>query len=82
MSKVHYYKIELNTLSDVKKFIEKATMTNEKLKLSDGEGYTVSASSMMGAIYALEWETLYLVSENDVYDKFQEFIRHSTIRYI
>ena len=81
MKAVHYYKLELNTLNDIRTFIEKANTIDEKLMLTDGDGYTVSAHSLMGAVYALEWNELYLVSERDVYFLFQDFIKNSTVKY-
>lgn len=82
MQAIHYYKIELNTLNDIRKFIEKANTVDEKLTLTNGDNFSVSAQSLMGAIYALEWNELYLVSHKDVYLLFQDFIKNSTVKYI
>lgn len=79
---MHFYKLELNTMRDIKDFVDIATTIEEPLMLTDGEGYTVSAKSLMGAIYALEWNELYLTSKSDIYFAFQKYIKSSTIRYI
>ena len=73
MPNLHCYKIELNTMSDVREFVEIASQYTG-LKLSDNECYTINASSIMGVIYSLEWNNLYLLSETDVYSVFSKFI--------
>lgn len=82
MAKVHFYKLELNTMKEIKEFVEIATMLDTELMLTDNNDYTVSAKSLMGAIYALEWNELYLMSEKDVYDSFESFITSSSIKDI
>lgn len=73
MPNLHCYKIELNTMSDVREFVEIASQYTG-LMLSDNECYTINASSIMGVIYSLEWNNLYLLSETDVYSAFSKFI--------
>lgn len=59
-------KIRLDTMSDVNKFISAMSNLNEKVWLEDGEGCRVSATSLLGAIYSLEWDNIYCYSEKDI----------------
>lgn len=72
------YKISLETLADVKKFIKIITQNfseNEVLFLTDAYGnFSVNAKSVIGVLYSLEWDNLYLVSEKEVYHLFKDFI--------
>ena len=79
MPNMHCYKIELNTMSDVRDFIEISSQY-EGLLLSDNDCYTINASSIMGVIYSLEWNNLYLLSEEDVYSAFAKFIIETYVR--
>lgn len=72
----HCYKIQLNTMTDVRKFIEKVALIEEGtvLTLTDGGAYSINAASIMGVLYSLEWNNLYLHSSKDVYTLFTDFI--------
>lgn len=72
----HCYKIQLDTMTDVRHFIEKTAMVEDAahLVLSDGDNYSINASSIMGVLYSLEWNKLYLYSDIEVYSIFAEFI--------
>lgn len=79
MSENHRYKIQLDTLTDVKKFLDIVTKEyskpNDCLYLTNETGdYTVNAKSMMGIIYSLEWNNLFLISNKEVYNSFKDFI--------
>lgn len=68
-------KIELVTMKDVTDFVRIASSLNEKVILTDGSGYTVSAKSMLGALYSLEWSETYIECENDISFHFRQFIK-------
>ena len=70
------YKIQLNTMTDVRKFVEKVAMVElgNNLTLTDGGNYYINAQSIMGVLYSLEWNNLYLHSDVDVYTLFADFI--------
>lgn len=80
LKKMHWYKIDLITLADVQNFCYLAENSGLKLKLTDDEDYMVNASSIMGVRYSLEWNKLYLVSEEDVYCIFKDYITEATVR--
>ena len=69
------YKIEINTLTDVKTFTEIALSLPEdiKLQLTDGN-YIINARSILGVMYALEWNNLWLIASEPVYDAFKDYI--------
>lgn len=80
--KTHWYKIQLITMSDVQRFVFLAEKSGLNLKLCDnGKNYMVNASSLLGVRYSLEWDSLYLVSEEDVYNTFKDYILESKVRY-
>ena len=71
------YRITLDTMSAVNKFVEIATRYKDfKIKLTDGEDYTVNGKSLLGAAYTIEWNKIYcLVPEDcDIYNDIEEFI--------
>ena len=59
-------KIRLDTLSEVNKFVEVASSFKEKVELVDDEGHCVAATSILGALYSFEWETVYCECERDI----------------
>lgn len=67
-------KIRLDKMSDINKFVSICSAEKENIFLTDGNNYTVSAKSMLGALCSLEWDELWCVSEVDIYNKLKEFI--------
>lgn len=68
------YKIRLDTMSDVNKFVKIATKYKGKITLSDGESFTVSGKSLLGAMYTMEWEQVICESETEIYHLIKDFI--------
>ena len=66
-------KIRLETMTDVMKFQEIVSKVKEPVKLIDGNDYCVNAKSILGAITALEWSDLYVVSEKDLTAALKDF---------
>ena len=58
--------IRLDTMSSVNKFVEVMSRLNDRVWLEDGEGCRVSAKSLLGAIYSLEWRRIYCFCERDI----------------
>ena len=67
-------KIRLDTASDARRFNAIASKLNGNIYIVDGEGLRVSAKSLLGSLYALEFEELWCESENDIYHAIEEFI--------
>lgn len=59
-------KIRLDTLSSVNRFVEVMEQLNVPVWLEDGDGCRVSAKSLLGALYSLEWENVYCYCEKDI----------------
>lgn len=74
------YQISLVTMQDINDFVGIATEYGKTLKLTDKENYTVNAASILGVRYSLEWNSLYLLSEEDVYSLFSRFIIHTRFK--
>lgn len=70
------YKIGLNTMNDVKKFVETATKCEGRLILKSGTNLSVNAKSLLGVMLAhhLKWNDLTLVADRDCYFEFRKFI--------
>ena len=66
-------KIRLETMNDVMKFQDIVSKVEESVKLIDGNDYCVNAKSILGAITALEWSNLYVVSDKDLTTALKDF---------
>lgn len=58
--------IRLDTLSDVNKFVEAMSSLNDPVWLEDGNGIRVSAKSMLGVLYSMEFTRIYCFCERDI----------------
>ena len=66
--------IRLDTMRDVQSFVAIATKVKGNVYITDGAGLKVSAKSLLGALYALEFEALWCESEEDIYYSIEDFI--------
>jgi hypothetical protein len=66
--------IRLDTMRDVQDFVRIATKMEGAVHITDGAGLKVSAKSLLGALYAMEFEELWCESENDIYRNIEDFI--------
>lgn len=69
------YKIELTTMSDIKRFVEAVSPLPGEIRLVDGSGLCVNAKSILGAVAAVEWGSLYCMSETDIGEHIADFCR-------
>jgi len=68
-------KLNLVTMSDVQKFVNAASKCEGKVILTDSErNYVVSAKSMLGAIYTLEWDEIWCEADSDIFHVIQDFM--------
>ena len=58
--------IRLDKLSDVNKFVEVMGRLDVPVWLEDGGGARVSAKSMLGALYSMEFTHIYCFCEKDI----------------
>ena len=68
------YRIRLETMADVNKFVGIATKVQGKLTLTDGENFTVNGKSLLGAMYTFEWERIFCESDTEIYRLIKDFI--------
>ena len=60
------HKIQLDTMKDIHKFVEIVSRLDEEVLLKDNSGHCVSAKSLMGAIYTMEWSDIYCYCNKDI----------------
>ena len=70
------YKIELITVSDIRRFVSAASQCEGSLTLSVGDTFFINAKSLLGVMLAknMDWANLVLMAENDCYETFKAFI--------
>ena len=66
--------IRLDTMRDVQDFVRIASALHGNIYITDDAGLKVSAKSLLGALYALEFDELWCESEEDIYRNIQDFI--------
>ena len=59
-------KIRLDTLNDVNHLVKIATCVPDNITLEDGNGMCVSAKSLLGSIYAMEFANIYCCCDRDI----------------
>lgn len=67
-------KVRLDTLSDLKGFVNAVTPIADEVHLTDGNNLTVSAKSILGAMYTMEWSEVYCTCDKDIYSIIRTFI--------
>ena len=61
-------KIRLDTMSEVNSFVSDMTKSGAKVFLTDKDrNYIVSAKSMLGAVYSMEWDEVWCESDDNIY---------------
>ena len=68
-------KIRIDTDNDVAKIVSIATKFDKdtRIEIVDGEGMRVNARSILGMLYAMTFEEIWLESDKDVYNEFFDF---------
>lgn len=64
-------------IDTVKQANELAAITGKldgRITITDGQGLTVNAKSVLGALHAMEFENLWIESEKDIYMAIEPFI--------
>lgn len=59
-------KIRLDTMTDVHKFVEVVSRIDEEVILEDDNNHRVSAASILGALYSMEWACVYCHCSKDI----------------
>ena len=67
-------RIRLDTMSDVNEFVAIAMSCKGKVLLQSSDGFCVSGKSMLGALASMEFNDLWVVSDEDIYSRIEKFI--------
>lgn len=69
-------KVNLDTYSQIQKFVNIINANNIKATLSTGDGeYRVNARSLLGALATMDWSSdVWVESEEDIYSQIEEFV--------
>jgi hypothetical protein len=67
-------KIRLDTTKDAKDFSNTCAFLPGKITVTDNNGLRINAKSLLGMLYALEFEELWCESERDIYTSISNFI--------
>ena len=68
------YKIRLDTMAEVNRFVGMATKYKGKITLTDGDNFSVNGKSLLGAMYTFEWDQIYCESDSEIYLLVKDFI--------
>ena len=61
-------KIRLDTMSEVTSFVADMTRSGANVFLTDkNRNFIVSAKSMLGAVYSMEWEEVWCESDDNIF---------------
>ena len=66
-------RIELNTMTDVNEFVGVVSSVSVPVHLTSND-FRVSAKSLLGAIYTMEWQEVWCECEVDIYNKIKKFV--------
>jgi hypothetical protein len=67
-------KINLDTDSDVARFVNIAAKLPGQIVVVDGEGLCVSARSILGMLYAMTFTELWCEADTDIYKHIESFV--------
>ena len=67
-------KINIDTLSKINTFVSICSRIDEEVNLIDGNGYCVSAKSLLGVVATADWSQVFVSCEKDIYAYIQDFI--------
>lgn len=59
-------RINLVTMTDVQEFVNAVMTVEDDVTLIDSEQHCVSAKSLLGALYTMEWKEIYCVCSKDI----------------
>lgn len=66
-------KINLDTMKDINKFVSICTEVSVPVYITDGAGLKVSAKSLLGVVYAMEFEEIWCECDEDIYSLIDHF---------
>lgn len=67
-------KVNLDTMSKINAFVAVCSRLDYKVDLIDGNGYRVSAKSLIGAMATVDWNQVFVECDKDIYAYIQDFL--------
>jgi hypothetical protein len=68
-------KINLDTMATVNRFVSDMTKYKGNVYLTDKDrNFVVSAKSMLGAIYTMEWDEVWCESDDDIFQILNKYM--------
>lgn len=67
-------KIRLDTMKEINQFVAICSAVHAPVHVTDGAGLKVSAKSVLGVMYSMEFEDIWCECEEDIYNKIEQFI--------
>lgn len=70
----HREKIHIDTMTEATEFVSITTKLSGEIVVIDNKGMRVNAKSILGMLYAMEFEELWCESEEDIYAHIIKFV--------
>lgn len=67
-------KIRLDTVKDINQFVAVCSKVPDAVYISDGAGLKVSAKSILGVMYSMEFDELWCETTANLYNQLDKFI--------
>lgn len=67
-------KINLDTMKDINDFVRICTRIPATVYITDGASLKVSGKSLLGVMYAMEFDDIWCECEEDVYTDIEKFV--------
>ena len=65
MNILHKYKIRIDTMKEAEAFVQSARNVNATVLVKDDDGHCVNGKSVLGMLYALEFNELWCETDSD-----------------
>ena len=66
-------KIRLDTMRDMNSFVNICSRIQQPVYVTDGKGLKVSAKSVLGVMYSMEFDEIWRECETDIYGHIEHF---------
>ena len=67
-------KIRLDTMRDINDFVRICSTVTSAVHITDGAGLRVSAKSLLGVMYAMEFDNIWCECDADIYTAIEKFV--------
>lgn len=67
-------RIRLDTMKEITQFVAICSKIPADIHITDGAGLKVSAKSVIGVMYSMEFDDIWCECEQDIYSKIEKFI--------